>query len=139
MLAGFKQFILRGNVIDLAVAVVIGAAFTAVVSVIGESLITPLVNRFLALLGLSSDGIGGVVSIGAGQVLNFGAIFTAALTFLITAAVVYYVFVAPMNAYKSKAAKEVVPEPDSVEVTLLREIRDLLAGDGAEGKSDPKS
>ena len=100
MLKGFRDFILRGNVIDLAVAVVIGAAFTALIGAFNTALITPIVNSFFSALGLSKDGIGGTIGLPGDQVINIGLIIGATITFLITAAVVYFVFVAPMNAAK---------------------------------------
>ena len=125
MLKGFREFITRGNVIDLAVAVVIGGAFTALVTVFTRSLIQPLIN-----LALGGGVDGGKVVIN-GQVFHFGAIVNGAITFLITAAVVYFVFVLPMNKYKErfgKTEKEEVAE----EVALLREIRDSLAARDAD-------
>ena len=124
MLKGFCDFILRGNVIDLAVAVVIGAAFTALIGVFNTALITPIVNSFFDLLGLSKDGIGGTIGLPGDQVINIGLIVGGIITFLITAAVVYFVFVAPMNAAKSRFAKEKVEDATAEE--LLSEIRDLL-------------
>jgi large conductance mechanosensitive channel len=127
MLKGFRDFIFRGNVIDLAVAVVIGAAFTAVVTVFGSALITPIINSFFALVGVGKDSIGGSIALPGDQVINIGAIISAIITFLITAAVVYFVFVAPMNVAKSKLAKESgVDDNEPIETALLREIRDLL-------------
>lgn len=125
MLKGFREFITRGNVIDLAVAVVIGGAFTALVTVFTRSLIQPLIN-----LALGGGVDGGKVVIN-GQVFDFGAIVNGAITFLITAAVVYFVFVLPMNKYKErfgKTEKEEVAE----EIALLREIRDSLAARDAD-------
>jgi len=124
MLKGFRDFILRGNVIDLAVAVVIGAAFTALIGVFNTALITPIVNSFFDLLGLSKDGIGGTIGLPGDQVINIGLIVGGIITFLITAAVVYFVFVAPMNAAKSRFAKAKVEDPTAE--ALLAEIRDLL-------------
>jgi large conductance mechanosensitive channel len=124
MLKGFRDFILRGNVIDLAVAVVIGAAFTALIGAFNTALITPIVNSFFSALGLSKDGIGGTIGLPGDQVINIGLIIGATITFLITAAVVYFVFVAPMNAAKSRFAKEKVEDATAEE--LLGEIRDLL-------------
>ena len=125
MLKGFRDFIFRGNVIDLAVAVVIGAAFTALVGAFNTAFITPLVNSFFSVLGLSKDGIGGTLGIPGDQVLNFGLMVGAIITFIITAAVVYFVFVAPMNAAKARMTKEEKEESASAE-DLLEEIRDLL-------------
>ena len=137
MLKGFKEFILRGNVIDLAVAVVIGAAFTAVVNSIVENIFNPLIG---ALFNASSLDEAFVVSLptvdGATAEVRFGAVLGAIITFLIVAAVVYFVFVMPMNVLKEHAearrkAGAPKPEDPETELTLLTEIRDLLAADRA--------
>lgn len=125
VLKGFKDFILRGNVIDLAVAVVIGAAFTAVVTAVTKGLIQPVINMIFGFLGIGSDGVGGTLSLPQGQVLDLGLVITAVITFLITALVVYFVFVAPMNAAKERFTKS-ADEELAEEVELLRDIRDLL-------------
>lgn len=122
---------MRGNVIDLAVAFVIGAAFTALVKTFSDAFITPLINSFFSVLGLSKDGVGGSVGIPGGQELNFGIMVGAILTFIITAAVVYFVFVAPMNAAKSRMTTTEKEEVITSE-ELLEEIRDLLR-EGATG------
>jgi large conductance mechanosensitive channel len=129
VLKGFRDFILRGNVVELAVAVVIGGAFTALVTVFGTALINPLI----AVFG-GPDATGWGFQILAGNDATFvdiGAVVTAAITFLITAAVVYFLVVAPMNAYQSrvKAKLDVEPEHEDIpaDVELLKEIRDLLA------------
>ena len=88
MLKGFRDFILRGNVLDLAVAVVVGAAFTNVVNAITKGLITPLI----ALAGGKSDVSG--LDVGA---FEFSLVVNALLQFLITAAVVYFLIALPMN------------------------------------------
>ena len=127
MLKGFKDFLMRGNVIDLAVAVVIGTAFTAIVTAFSTNLINPIVAR------LGGGGVDGL-SIQLGEkgvdktLMDFGAVITAALNFMIVAAVVYFLLVLPMNKIKERRerGKEVGPsEPTDVE--LLKEIRDLLA------------
>lgn len=128
MFKGFKDFVLRGNVIDLAVAVVIGAAFTALIGAVNSALITPVVNSVFSLLGLSKDGLGGTIGLPGDQVINLGLIIGAAITFLITAAVVYYVFVAPMNAAKKRFSK--AEEESETAENLLAEIRDLLKDRG---------
>jgi large conductance mechanosensitive channel len=125
MIRGFKDFILRGNVIDLAVAVVIGAAFTALVTAVTTGLIQPVINMIFGLIGIGADGVGGTVAIPGGQTINLGLIITAVITFLITAAVVYFIFVAPMNAAKERFARP-AEEELAEETALLREIRDLL-------------
>lgn len=116
---GFRDFILRGNVIDLAVAVVIGAAFTALVATFTSSIIQPLIG--LAMGG----GVDGGKFVVNGQVFNIGAIVNAVITFLITALVVYFVFVLPMNAWKKKYGDK-AEEAEAEEIALLREIRDEL-------------
>jgi large conductance mechanosensitive channel len=127
MLNGFKEFIARGNVIDLAVAVVIGAAFTAVVNAIVEYLINPLLGLLFNAESLNDSM---VLTIGSAQ-FRFGAVLGALITFLAVALVVYLVFVLPMNTYRERqaakvAAGEPTDEPPS-EAELLTQIRDLLA------------
>ncbi|MFV0458585.1 MAG: large-conductance mechanosensitive channel protein MscL [Actinomycetales bacterium] len=127
MLKGFKDFILRGNVIDLAVAVVIGGAFTAIVTAFSDSIINPLIA---SIGGTNVDGLGfRVVADNAATFVDFGAVITAAINFLLVAAVVYFVLVAPMNhlAERRKKGEEPEPEAPSEDVILLTEIRDLLA------------
>ncbi|TMM31747.1 MAG: large conductance mechanosensitive channel protein MscL [Actinobacteria bacterium] len=123
MLRGFKDFIMRGNVIDLAVGIVIGAAFTAVVTGFTNSLINPIIHR----VGGGGE-FGGKVKIGGGQVLDWGAFINAVITFLITAAVLYFFFVLPMNKLEERRRRgeEPPPKTPSEEVQLLREIRDAL-------------
>lgn len=130
MLQGFKEFIMRGNVIDLAVAVVIGGAFTAIVTAFSDNLINPLIA---ALGGSDVSGLGfHVVADNPATFLDFGAVITAAINFLLIAAVVYFVIVAPMNKLNEIAArKRGIPqdeeEPVPADVELLTEIRDLLS------------
>ncbi|MGV1037649.1 MAG: large conductance mechanosensitive channel protein MscL [Candidatus Nanopelagicales bacterium] len=120
MIKGFRDFITRGNVIDLAVAVVIGAAFTALVAAFTNAFIKPLIGLVLGG-GVSA----GVLTIND-QTFDFTLMINAIITFLITAAVVYFAFVAPMNAYKKRAGKGDEEEEVAEEVALLREIRDEL-------------
>jgi large conductance mechanosensitive channel len=127
VLKGFREFILRGNVIDLAVAVVIGAAFTAVVTSIVNNLINPLIGAFAKTKGLDSAL---VLTIGDAHV-KFGAVLGSIINFLIIAVVVYFVFVFPINQVKSRLdrlRKKGVVQPDApvTELDLLTEIRDLL-------------
>ena len=124
MLKGFKDFILRGNVVDLAVAVVIGAAFATIVTAFTAKIIQPLIN---AITPPSSPGLG--VTIVAGKdstYVDFAALITAAINFLLVAAIVYFVIVLPLNTMKERRRRgeEEVAEPTEVE--LLTEIRDLL-------------
>ncbi|HEY0603447.1 MAG TPA: large conductance mechanosensitive channel protein MscL [Herpetosiphonaceae bacterium] len=101
MIKGFRDFILRGNVIDLAVALVIGAAFGAVVTAIAEGFIAPLI----ALAG----GFNGLEILNAGA-FKWGSILAAIVNFLITAAIVYFFVVAPMNRLMERF-KPSAPEP----------------------------
>lgn len=131
MIKGFKDFIMRGNVIDLAVAVVIGAAFTAVVNAIVSSIITPLIE-----LAWKPDekGVPGIpVHAWWGGTVTFpiGDLVSAVISFLAVAIVVYFVFVYPMNVWKERqAAKAGVAEEEEAklptEQELLVQIRDLL-------------
>lgn len=127
MLSGFKEFIMRGNVIDLAVAVVIGGAFTAIVTAFSDNLINPLIA---ALGGADVSGLGfHIISGNDATFLDFGAVITAAINFLLIAAVVYFVIVAPMNKFNQlrEAKLETSAETEVTEADLLTEIRDLLA------------
>lgn len=129
MLKGFKEFLLRGNIVELAVAVVIGTAFVALVGRVTESVINPV----LAAVGGGGDVPGLAVQLVAGNpatIVNFGAVIGAVIQFVITAAVVYFVFVVPMNRLsemrkRGEVSAEEAPAPD---IELLTEIRDLLAG-----------
>ena len=121
VLTGFKDFLLRGNVVELAVAVVIGAAFTAVVDQFAESFLTPLV-------GLAGGGgeLGGAVEVD-GQVFAWGAFVSQLITFVMTAAVIYFLVVLPMKALVERRARGEEPGPvQPTQVELLAEIRDLL-------------
>ena len=125
MFKGFKEFIAHGNVIDLAVAVVIGAAFTSIVNVVVESLINPILGFFFNADSLDSALM---IPLGDGHIA-LGAIIGAVINFLIIALVVYFVFVLPMNKYKEHAAaKNPAVEEDTLpsEQELLIEIRDAL-------------
>lgn len=122
MLQGFKDFLLRGNIVDLAVAVVIGTAFTGLVSAFTSSFIEPLI----ALVGGGGE-FGGILRIN-GQSFTYGAFITAVITFVITAAVVYFFVVVPMKRVNEALSrgKEAEPEGVSEDIQLLREIRDSL-------------
>ena len=129
VLQGFKEFIMRGNVIDLAVGVVIGSAFTAIVTAFSDNIINPLIN---AIGGADFSGLGfRIFPDNEGTFLDFGALITAFINFLLIAAVVYFFIVAPMNKLDAaqKRRKGIDPEAeDPTEQELLTEIRDLLAG-----------
>lgn len=125
MLTGFKTFIMRGNVIDLAVAFVLGVAFAAVIDTVVSGLITPLIA---AVFGQMSLDAAWVVEVN-NALFYFGAVIGAIINFLAVAAAVYFLVVLPMNklAERRKAGIEPEPEAPAEDVLLLQEIRDLLA------------
>ncbi|WP_149202366.1 large conductance mechanosensitive channel protein MscL [Actinotalea subterranea] len=125
MITGFKNFIMRGNVIDLAVAVVIGAAFTSVVTALVEGLLNPLIAAIFGQPQLDDVWMFEV----NGAVFTIGAVLGAIINFLLVAAAVYFVVVMPMNALAERRKRGVEPEPaaPAEDVLLLQEIRDLLA------------
>ena len=134
MIKGFKDFLLRGNIVDLAVAVVIGVAFTALVTAFTESFLKPLIG----LLG--GGGIEGGTFTVNGQVFDWAAFVNAVFTFVLTAAVVYFAVVLPMKALieRRKRGEETGPaEPTQVE--LLVEIRDLLRAQQGQGPGPDRS
>jgi large conductance mechanosensitive channel len=120
----FKDFISRGNVVDLAVAVVIGAAFTAVVSAFVAGLITPLIGM---IGGTEFRKIDFTIN---GSTFEVGIVINAVITFIVVAAVVFFLVVKPLNmleARRKRGEEPVEPEQLSDEALLLTEIRDLLA------------
>ncbi len=123
---GFKDFISRGNAIELAVGVVIGAAFGAVVTAIQEGLIAPLIAMIFGKPDISSLW---VISGRNDAEINVGLILNALLQFLITAAAIYFIIVLPLNKLAERRKKGVEAEParPSEDILLLQEIRDLLA------------
>jgi len=129
---GFKEFLLRGNVIDLAVAVVVGAAFTGVVNAIVNSVLNPAIGALFNAESLSELWpIEIPTTAGGTAVIAFGAVIAAVLQFLLVAIVVYFALIVPINFLKKRAFKakeEGTAEEPSVpnEVDLLVEIRDLL-------------
>lgn len=125
MLKGFKEFLQRGNVVDLAVAVVIGAAFTNIVAKLQDGLINPLISAIFGQPNL--DSVGNFTLNNAD--FSIGIILTAVVNFLLVAAAVYFCIVLPFNTMaKRRAAKEAAePEAPAADVALLKEIRDLLA------------
>lgn len=131
---GFKEFILRGNVIDLAVAVVIGAAFTSIVTSIVEGVINPAIGALFDASDLAKAFPLAVPTISGGEaIISFGAVLAAVINFLLVALVVYFALIVPVNVLKRRAearknaGRAVVQEPILTEIDLLVEIRDLLA------------
>ncbi|MEU3372342.1 large conductance mechanosensitive channel protein MscL [Streptomyces sp. NPDC006711] len=133
VMAGFKAFLMRGNVIDLAVAVVIGAAFTNIVNSVVKGVINPLVGAF-GTKNLESyhSCLKGPCTGDSGIQILWGGVLSAVLSFFITAAVVYFLMVLPMARILAKRAmhdkaKEGVRETMEVsELEVLKEIRDVL-------------
>ena len=130
MIQGFKNFIMRGNVVDLAVAVVIGAAFTGVVTSFTNNIINPLIAAFG---GSNVNGLGfRLVGSNPKTLIDIGAVLTALVNFLIIGATVYFVVVVPMSRLQDRMARDAdaeTPAP-SDEAKLLTEIRDLLREEG---------
>jgi large conductance mechanosensitive channel len=138
LMDGFKAFLMRGNVVDLAVAVVIGAAFTNVVNSVVNGVINPVVGAFgtkdlsnySTCLKAPCKVVDGHVD--GGVDILWGSVLGTALNFLITGAVVYFLMVLPMSRYlarraaKQKEATIAEAAAESAEVALLREIRDEL-------------
>jgi len=141
MLKGFKEFVLRGNVIDLAVAVVIGAAFTAIVN----GLVSGLFNPVISLIFDSSDIAKAGVTLREASpghdavVLAWGAVISAIIQFVLIAIAIYFGLIVPMNYLKKvqlrkKPAEEAPVEPPALtETELLEQIRDLLKEQGSGG------
>ena len=124
MLKGFKDFVMRGNVIDLAVAVVLGAAFTAIVNAVVKGLITPVIAAIFGKPDLTQVGN---FTLNNAQ-FSLGLILDALFNFLIIAAAVYFILVLPVNKLLERLAQGREPEQESPspEVLLLTEIRDSL-------------
>jgi large conductance mechanosensitive channel len=122
MLRGFRDFLFRGNVVELAVAVAIGTAFTAVIAQFGKSFVNPLVNVVAG--GTKASGTFRVRD----QIFDWGAFVNAMIFFVITAVILYFVIVLPtqrvIDRLRRKEEREKAPEPTDIE--LLTEIRDLL-------------
>lgn len=123
MLKEFREFILRGNVVDLAVAVVIGAAFGAVVTAFVADFVTPLI----AAIGGKPD-FGELDFTINGSTFKYGHFINAVISFLIIAAVIFFAVVRPLNALaaRRKAGQEPEPEAQPEDIVLLTEIRDAL-------------
>ena len=124
MLRGFKEFIMRGNVIDLAVAVVIGAAFGKIVNALVDGLINPIIAAIFGKTNLT-----GVMNFTINDAhFSIGLILDATVNFLCVAAAVYFMIVMPMNKLAERRARGKEPEPDplTVDQQLLTDIRDSL-------------
>lgn len=123
MLKGFRDFLAKGNIVDLAVAVVIGTAFTGLVTKFTDSIIQPLINR----IGAGKDSDYGVlkIAIGGDQTIDLNILLSAFINFVLIAAVVYFLVVLPYNKLRTKESAE---SDSAKELRLLTEIRDALGG-----------
>jgi large conductance mechanosensitive channel len=124
MLKEFREFILRGNVVDLAVAVVIGAAFGLVVSSLVNDIITPLITMIFG-----KPTFAGLEFTINGSRFRYGAFLAAVFTFLTTATAIFFLVVKPLNTLAARRKAHIEPEPEAPaeDVLLLTQIRDLLA------------
>ena len=130
MIKEFKAFILRGNVVELAVAVIIGAAFTLVVNSLVKDVFSPIIGLiggqdFSTLTATLKDASGTDPAV----VIRYGNFINALINFLLVALAVFFFIVKPLNtiaARRKRGAEEPAPEEKSDEVILLEEIRDLL-------------
>lgn len=133
MLQGFKEFIMKGNVVDLAVAVVIGAAFAGVVNALVDSVLMPFIS---AVVGSPDFDSFAVVTLN-GNDIRFGVLLTQIVNFLLIAAAIYFVVVMPMNKIIEARNRRlgITPEEEVVpeDVKLLTEIRDALTAGRAGG------
>jgi large conductance mechanosensitive channel len=147
---GFKEFLLRGNVIDLAVAVVIGAAFTAIVNAIVTAVFNPAIGALFKAENLDNALNVVIPTTGGGEAtIQFGVVIAAVIQFVLVAAVVYFALIIPINYLKKSTflkKKEQIaagvedPAKEPTQVELLIEIRNLLASGSASSSaiSDPK-
>jgi large conductance mechanosensitive channel len=131
MLKGFKDFIMRGNVVDLAVGIVIGAAFTTVINAFTNAFLKPVIQLVSGGQGVQA----GVFKV-RGIPFDWASFINACITFLITAAALYFLVVLPLNKLAERRARGEEPPPSapSEEIKLLTEIRDaLITGRAAPG------
>ena len=124
MIKEFRDFIMRGNVVDLAVAVVIGAAFTAVVNAFVKGIVMPLITMIIGKANF--DDLTFTIN---KSVFYYGTFLTALVTFVAVAAVVFFFIVKPMNVIAERRKQGIEPEPEkpAEDILLLTDIRDLLA------------
>ena len=125
MIQGFKDFISRGNVVELAVGVIIGAAFKNIVDALVDGIINPLIA---AVIGKPDFSDAFILTLN-GTDVKFGLLITAVINFILMAFAIYFCIVVPMNALNARRKKdeEETVEEASDEVKLLTEIRDALA------------
>ncbi len=123
MIKGFKEFIMKGNVVDLAVGIAIGVAFTTLVGAFGANLVNPIVA---VAGGDNPNGFGFTITDSEATRVNIGALVNALIVFVVTMAVIYFAIVVPMQKLQSLRKDGEEPEAPPEDVALLREIRDAL-------------
>ena len=125
MIKGFKEFIMRGNVVDLAVGIAIGVAFTTLVGAFGTYFVNPIVA---VAGGDKAQGFGFGITDSPATFVNIGGLINALIVFAVTMAVIYFAIVVPVQKMQTMRNRGVedVPEAPPEEVALLREIRDAL-------------
>ena len=117
MMQGLRDFLFKGNVMDLAVAVIIGAAFGAIVNSLVADVLTPIIGMIFGQPDFSSIKIGSIM---------IGKFINSILNFLLVGSAVYFFLVQPMKAYQERSKKSEAPAAPPEDITLLREIRDAL-------------
>jgi large conductance mechanosensitive channel len=132
VLKGFREFIMRGNVVDLAIAVVIGTAFTALVKAFVADILTPIIAAIVGKPNFETL----TFTIHHSQFL-YGDLINSLITFVAVAAAVYYFVVVPLNRLAQRRARGQAPQADEVppDIALLTEIRDLLASQQGPSKT----
>jgi large conductance mechanosensitive channel len=125
VLQEFKKFLLRGNVVDLAVAVIIGAAFGALVTSIVKDLLTPIIAAIIGKPDFSN-----LTFTINGSVFRYGSFLNALIAFVSVAAVVFFLVVKPVNVLQERMKRGDAPDAEPTEVELLTEIRDALRAPG---------
>ena len=134
MLKGFKEFLSRGNIVDLSIAVVIGTAFTGLVTAFTNSIVQPLISR----IGAGKNTKYGIlrIPIGGDQAIDLNILLSALINFILVAAVVYFLIVVPYSRLRKRGEVE---QAQDTELSVLTEIRDLLATDGEVGPGRGRS
>ncbi len=135
MLKGFREFLSKGNIVDLAVAVVIGTAFTGLVTKFTDSIIQPLINR----VGAGQDASYGIlqISIGGGQTIDLNVLLSAFINFVLVAAVVYFLVVLPYSKVRNESKTE--ESAEDKQTRLLTEIRDAVGGKDTSAPAKPET
>ncbi|PFG20500.1 large conductance mechanosensitive channel protein MscL [Serinibacter salmoneus] len=142
ILTGFKDFIARGNAVELAVGLVIGTAFTAIVTALMDGIINPLIGGIFGQPNLddlgafrigSAEWVDSAGETQVGALIQPGLVLTAVVNFLIVAAALYFMVVMPLNrlAEMRKKGEEPEPEAPGEEILLLQEIRDAIKAQGS--------